>query len=149
MNALEIRDLSKHYAGFSLDHISLTLPGGCVMGLVGENGAGKTTVIKLILNMIARNSGSVTVLGKDNKDHFELTKEDIGVVLDEVGISGFLKAKQINNIMKHIFHNWDKDVFYSYLKKLSVPTNQKFRDFSNGTKMKMGIAIALSHKPLR
>ncbi|MBD9116641.1 MAG: ATP-binding cassette domain-containing protein [Clostridiales bacterium] len=83
MNALEIRDLTKHYAGFSLDHLNLTLPWGCIMGLVGENGAGKSTTIKLILNTISRDGGTVTILGHDNRENLCLSKEEIGVVLDE------------------------------------------------------------------
>ena len=69
MNALEIRDLTKHYTGFSLNHLNLTLPWGCIMGLVGENGAGKSTTIKLILNTISRDGGTVTILGRDNREN--------------------------------------------------------------------------------
>ena len=86
MNALEIRNLTKTYPGFALDNLSLILPSGCIMGLIGENGAGKSTTIKLILDMIHKDSGSIIILGKDNTDGIELTKEDIGVVMDEVGI---------------------------------------------------------------
>lgn len=93
MNALEIKDLCKGYHGFELDHMNLVLPSGCIMGLVGENGAGKSTTIKLILNAIKRDSGTITVFGKDNSENFELIKEDIGVVLDEVGFSDCLTAK--------------------------------------------------------
>lgn len=80
MNALEIRDLTKHYTGFSLNHLNLTLPWGCIMGLVGENGAGKSTTIKLILNTISRDGGTVTILGRDNRENLCLSKEEIGVV---------------------------------------------------------------------
>ena len=69
MNALEIRDLTKHYTGFSLNHLNLTLPWGCIMGLVGENGAGKSTTVKLILNTISRDGGTVTILGRDNREN--------------------------------------------------------------------------------
>ena len=86
MNALEIKNLTKFYPDFLLDHINLTLPSGCIMGLVGENGAGKSTTIKLILNMLHKNEGTITILGRDNHDRIELIKEDIGVVMDEVGI---------------------------------------------------------------
>ena len=95
MNALEIRDLTKHYTGFSLNHLNLTLPWGCIMGLVGENGAGKSTTIKLILNTISRDGGTVTILGHDNRKNLCLSKEEIGVVLDEVGISACLTARQV------------------------------------------------------
>ena len=74
MNALEIRDLTKHYTGFSLNHLNLTLPWGCIMGLVGENGAGKSTTIKLILNTISRDGGTVTILGRDNRENLCLSK---------------------------------------------------------------------------
>lgn len=145
MNALEIRDLCKTYPGFKLDHLNLTLPSGCIMGLVGENGAGKSTTIKLILDMIKRDSGSITILGRDNQDKIELTKEDVGVVLDEMGISGCLTAKQTGNIMKHTFANWDAERYEEILRKLSIPSNKKFKDFSRGMKMKLGIAVAMSH----
>ena len=145
MNALEIKDLCKSYKGFSLNNLNLTLPRGCIMGLIGENGAGKSTTIKLILDMIKRDSGSITILGRDNKDNLNLTKEDIGVVLDEVGISECLTTKEVNKIMKHTFKNWEEDTFAEYLRKLSIPEGKKFKDFSRGMKMKLGIAVALSH----
>ncbi len=147
MNAIEIKDLCKSYKGFSLENINLTLPSGCTMGLIGANGAGKSTTIKLILDIIKKDSGSVTILGKDNKDNLALTKQEIGVVLDEVGIPEYLKAKQVGNIMKLIFNHWDEKMFYDYLQKLSIPENKKFKDFSRGTKMKLGIAVAFSHHP--
>ena len=147
MNALEIRDLTKHYTGFSLNHLNLTLPWGCIMGLVGENGAGKSTTIKLILNTISRDGGTVTILGRDNRENLCLSKEEIGVVLDEVGISACLTARQVGKIMQGIYRSWDEAVFSDYLTRLAVPADKKFKDFSRGMKMKLGIAVALSHHP--
>ena len=147
MNALEIRDLTKHYTGFSLNHLNLTLPWGCIMGLVGENGAGKSTTIKLILNTISRDGGTVTILGRDNRENLCLSKEEIGVVLDEVGISACLTARQVGKIMQGIYRSWDEAVFSDYLARLAVPADKKFKDFSRGMKMKLGIAVALSHHP--
>ena len=147
MNAIEIKDLCKHYPGFSLDHVNLTLPCGCIMGLVGENGAGKSTTIRLILDMIARDSGTITLLGKDNRENIRLLKEDIGVVLDEVGIPACLNPKQVGKIMANTFRNWEQAVYDSLLEKLAVPPEKPFKDFSKGMKMKLGIAIALSHRP--
>lgn len=147
MNALEIKDLTKTYTGFQLDHLNLTLPSGCIMGLVGENGAGKSTTIKLILDMVQRDSGTIMIMGKDNRDNIRLTKQDVGVVMDEVGIPECLNVKQIDKIMKHTFENWDSSCFKQYLKKLSVPENKTFKEFSKGMKMKLGISIALSHHP--
>jgi len=145
MNALEIRNLTKSYPGFAMEDLELTLPSGCIMGLVGENGAGKSTTIKLILDMIRRDNGSITVLGKDNRDNIKLTKEDIGVVLDEVGIPECLSVRQVGNVMKHTFQNWDEDEFARLVQKLALPMKKQFKDFSRGMKMKLGIAIALSH----
>lgn len=146
MNAIEIKNLSKTYPGFRLDNLNLTLPSGCIMGLVGENGAGKSTTIKLMLDMIKRDGGTIKLLGRDNTDNLQLTKEDIGVVMDDVGITGCLSARQVGKIMKAIFKNWQDDVFADYLKRLELPDNKPFSDFSRGMKMKLGIAIALSHK---
>lgn len=147
MNAIEIKDLCKNYPGFSLDHVNLTLPCGCIMGLVGENGAGKSTTIRLILDMNARDSGTITLLGKDNRENIRLLKEDIGVVLDEVGIPACLNPKQVGKIMANTFRNWEQAVYDSLLEKLAVPPEKPFKDFSKGMKMKLGIAIALSHRP--
>ena len=145
MNALEIRNLTKAYPGFTLDNLNLTLPSGCIMGLIGENGAGKSTTIKLILDMIHKDSGSITILGKDNTDGIELTKEDIGVVMDEVGIPECLTVNQVGKVMKNTFRNWDDAEYARLVQKLALPDKKQFKEFSRGMKMKLGIAIALSH----
>lgn len=147
MNAIEVKDLCKSYSQFSLDHLDLSLPAGCILGLIGENGAGKSTTIKLILDMVKRDSGTVTLLGKDNRDNLRLTKEDIGVVLDEVGLTACLNTKQIGKIMKHTFRNWEEEDYAGYLQKLDIPERKPFKEFSRGMKMKLGIAVALSHHP--
>ena len=145
MNALEIKNLTKAYPGFKLDNLILTLPSGCIMGLIGENGAGKSTTIKLILDMIHKDSGSITILGKDNTDSIELTKEDIGVVMDEVGIPECLTVKQVGNVMQHTFRNWNDAEYARLVQKLALPDKKQFKELSRGMKMKLGIAIALSH----
>ena len=145
MNALEIKNLTKAYPGFMLDNLNLTLPSGCILGLIGENGAGKSTTIKLILDMIHKDSGSITILGKDNTDSIELTKEDIGVVMDEVGIPECLTVKQVGNVMQHTFRNWNDAEYARLVQKLALPDKKQFKELSRGMKMKLGIAIALSH----
>ncbi len=145
MNALEIRDLTKSFKDFRLDNLTLTLPSGCIMGLIGENGAGKSTTIKLILDIIHKDGGSIKILGEYNDKNIALTKEDIGVVLDEVGLPECLNAKQVGKVMKNSFKNWDQSEFERLLKKLSLPDNKPFKDFSRGMKMKLGVAIAMSH----
>ena len=138
-------DYTYHTGTEVFDNVSFEVPSGSIVGLIGENGSGKTTIIKLILNMIKKNGGEVTVLGK-NKGISDI-KNEIGVVMDEPGFPGFLNAKEINRIMKNIFSNWSDDTFFGYLKKLKVPDNKEYKDMSKGTKMKTGIAVALSHNP--
>lgn len=147
MNALEIRNLNKAYRDFALQNLNLTLPSGCIMGLVGENGAGKSTTIKLLLNMIRRDSGEIRILGQEiREDSSSAIKEEIGVVLDEVGIPECLTPRQINGILKRTYAHWEEDTFQRYLHLLSLPAEKEFKEFSRGMKMKLGIAVALSHK---
>ena len=143
MNAIEVKDLTKKYKGFTLDNVTFDLPSGCIMGLIGENGAGKSTTIRSILGMIKPDNGDVSVFGKKLTAK---TKEDIGVVLDEVGIPAVLTVIDVNTIMKKMYKNWDETQFFDYIKAFSLPRDKKFNDFSKGMKMKLGIAIALSHK---
>lgn len=145
MNALEIKNLTKKFPGFTLDNLTLTLPSGCIMGLIGENGAGKSTTIKLILDMLHKDSGSIKILGRDNGDNIQLTKEDVGVVMDEVGIPECLTAKQVGKVMKYTYRNWDEGEYKRLIEKLALPSDKPFKDFSRGMKMKLGIAVAMSH----
>ena len=145
MNALEIKGLRKSYPGFCLEDLNLVLPCGCIMGLIGENGAGKTTTMKLILDMIRKDEGSITILGRDNQDQIRLTKEEIGVVLDEPGLPECLNVRQVGRMMKHIYANWDGEEYSRLIERLDLPERKPFKDFSRGMKMKLGIAIALSH----
>ena len=142
MNAIEIKNLSKHYKGFSLESLNLTLPSGCIMGLVGENGAGKSTTIRLLLGMTRPDSGEISVFGQ--KLSREL-KEQIGVVLDEPGYPGCMTAAQIGKMLSGIFKGWEQTTYDQYLTKLRIPENKHFRDFSKGMKMKLCLAAALSH----
>lgn len=143
MNAIEIKELTKKYKGFTLGPLSLELPQGCILGLIGENGAGKTTAIKAMLDMNRPDSGTIRLLGQEISAE---QRNEIGVVLDEVGLPEGLNTKQIGRIMKNSFKNWQSDVYENYLKKFSLPDNKKFKTFSKGMKMKLGLAIALSHQ---
>ena len=146
MNALEIRGLTKHFADFTLDNLNLTLPGGCILGLIGENGAGKSTTVRLILGMLRADSGTVTILGRDSRENPTLTKQDIGVVLDEVGIPECMTPKQVGKVMANVFLHWNAETYQRLLTRFSLPENQKFKEFSKGMKMKLGLAVALSHE---
>lgn len=146
MNALEIRGLTKHFADFTLDNLNLILPGGCILGLIGENGAGKSTTIRLILGMLRADSGTVTILGQDSRENPVLTKQDIGVVLDEVGIPECMTPKQVGKVMANVFLRWNAETYQGLLARFSLPENKKFKEFSKGMKMKLGLAVALSHE---
>lgn len=147
-NAIEIRGLCKHYKGFSLDDLNLDLPYGCVLGLVGENGAGKSTTIRLIMDALERDGGTISVLGADNKSkEFLDLKEDVGVVLDETFVPEVINAKQLGKIMAGTYKNWDQSAYDGWVKRFDLPQDKKFKDYSRGMTMKLGIAAALSHHP--
>lgn len=118
------------------------------MGLIGENGAGKSTTMRLILGMIKKDAGSIRVLGQDvDAPGFSRVREDIGVVLDEVGMPQGLNAVQIGRVLRDIYRQWDAAAYANYLDMLTIPKKQAFCKLSRGTKMKLGIAAALSHRP--
>lgn len=146
MNALEIKSLTKHLGDFTLDSISLTLPGGCILGLIGENGAGKSTTIRLILDLIQPDSGSVTILGMDSRASSPLTRQELGVVLDEVGIPECLTPRQFGRILGGVYDRWQSETYNALLSRFDLPQDKKFGDFSRGMKMKLGLAAALSHE---
>ena len=143
--ALKLENVTKVYKDFKLDNVNINLPKGCIMGFIGENGAGKTTAIKLILDLINRDDGTITILGKDNKTEMNSIKENIGVVLDESSFPENLNASEINHILKKIYKNWDENKFFKLLDKFSILQNKSIKDYSRGMKMKLSIAVSLSH----
>lgn len=144
-NAIEIKDLTVKYDGFTLDHINFDVAKGSIMGFIGQNGAGKTTTIRSILNIIKANEGSIKVFGLDSvKDEIEI-KEHISAVFDNLPFHDQLNAKSLNTILKNVYKEWDSVKFYEYLDRLTLPQRKKFGEFSKGMKMKMQIAAALSH----
>lgn len=147
-NVIEIKNLIKKYDNsFKLGEINLSIPSGYVIGLIGENGAGKTTLIKSILNIINLDSGCIKIFDKDNKKDDYLIKEDIGVVLDNMFFPEILCPNDINIIMKDIYKNWDKELFYKYLDDFKLPRMKKIKTFSKGMRKKLEIATALAHHP--
>lgn len=144
-NILEIKNLSKKYDSFELKNINIELPKGTIMGFIGENGAGKTTTIKSILNIINKDSGQIKIFGLDNKE--TKIKEDIGVVLDDSFLSEYLNPLDINKIMKNIYKNWDEKLYFKYLEDFKLSKEKISKEYSNGMKMKLKIAVALSHNP--
>ena len=144
-NVIELKNVTKDYGDFKLDNVSFAVPEGTVCGFIGQNGAGKTTTISLILDVIKRDSGEIKLFGESvNKDTAYL-REDIGVVFDEMGFHEFMTSRDINIMMKNIYKNWDEDAFFNNLKKFSLPSKKKCGAFSRGMRMKLQIAVALSH----
>lgn len=144
-NMLKIENVCKNYPSFSLNHINFQVPAGCIMGFIGENGAGKSTTIKLILDLIQKDSGVIEVLGQDSTKISRDMKEHIGVVLDEANFSQELNYKDINKIMKHLYKTWDSHKFMQMMKEGAIPPDRKFKDYSKGMKMKLSIAAAVCH----
>ena len=147
MNAIACRGLTKAYKDFTLEDITFDLPAGTILGLVGENGAGKSTTLKLLMDAIPRDGGQITVLGTDNQSpDFIRTKEDIGVVLDEACFPEVITPKELGKVMGYAYRNWDQTQYEGYLSRFRLPLDKKFKDFSKGMKMKLAIAVALSHQ---
>lgn len=146
-NILEISNLNKKYNEFELKNINIKLPKGMIMGFIGENGAGKSTTIKSILNVINIDSGEIKLFGKNIKNNEKEIKEEIGVVLDDSFLSEYLTPTDINKIMKNIYKSWNEKLYFKYINDFKLPKNKKIKEFSSGMKMKLKIAVALSHQP--
>ena len=143
---LEVKNITKDYGDFKLDNVSFSVPRGTVCGFIGQNGAGKTTTIQLILDAITRDSGEIILFGQEvipGRSH--TLREDIGVVFDEMGFHEFLTPAQLDEIMKRIYKNWNSETYFGYLKRFSLPSKKRCGNFSRGMRMKLQIAVALSH----
>lgn len=144
-NALEIKGLTKRYEGFTLDGVSLTVPSGCIMGFIGENGAGKSTTIKLIMDLIKKDEGSVRVLGKEPDTENKLLKEQIGVVMDECNFPEYMTTGNIGRTLNSCYRTWNQNSFDQYCRKFGLPDDKPVKEYSRGMKRKLSIAAALSH----
>ncbi|MCR5141308.1 MAG: ABC transporter ATP-binding protein [Ruminococcus sp.] len=144
-NAIEINGITKRYDGFTLDNVSFNVAKGSIMGFIGQNGAGKSTTINTVLNIIRPDAGDIKIFGLDNqKDELEI-KQYISAVFDELPFHDVLNAVHINNILKGVFSGWSSETFFEYLDRFQLPRRKKFGQFSKGMKMKLQIAAALSH----
>lgn len=146
---LDVQNLTKHYdnKGFVLDHLSFQVPYGSVMGLIGENGAGKTTALKLILNLLRRDEGTVTLFGLDNVRDEEAIKQQIGVVFDKNHFHELFTPGDLAKVMKDLYQNWDDALFTHYLEVFHLPQEKQIKAYSRGMKVKLSIACALAHHP--
>ena len=148
MNAIELSHINKSFGDFAIRDLNLTVPSGTICGLVGENGAGKSTTIRLLMGVLRPDSGTASVLGVDvSSPEFRDVKEDVGVVLDEAYFPESLNAVQVGKIMAATYRRWDQGLYDGYLKRFDLPEKKQFKDFSRGMRMKLAIAVALSHQP--
>lgn len=139
-------ELKKSYGEFNLD-VSVQVPKGNIVGLIGENGAGKSTFLKLILGLIESNSGSFEILNEKKINENRKILENIGVVIDDNVIPENLNIVQVNSIMNDIYEQWDEEKFYKLTKELKLRKDKKIKEFSKGMKMKLSLVVALSHNP--
>jgi ABC-2 type transport system ATP-binding protein len=145
-NAIEIQKLCKSYKDFSLNNVTFSLPTGYIMGFVGQNGAGKTTTIRLILNMINRESGEIKIFGLDNVQDEQKIKQDTAVVFDDIYFVDSWKVREVERALKGFYLSWDSKLFNQYVSDFHLPLDKKVKELSRGMKMKLMLAVAMSHE---
>ncbi len=144
-NNIYVQDLCKQFDGFSLDHVSFQVPKGRIVGFIGENGAGKSTTINLILDELKKDNGQIHIFGMEHT--IPSVREDIGVVFDECNFHDVLHASDVEKILSGIYKSWDSSLYRQYLKKFKIPERKPIGSFSKGMKMKLSIICAMAHKP--
>lgn len=142
---LKIEHLKKNYGNFSLD-CSLEVKEGCVTGLIGQNGAGKSTTFKAILGLISTDSGKIRILGKDLQNFTLEDKEQLGVVLSDSGFSGYLTIHDIIPILKNLYRKFDEKFFTEQVRRFQLPLDKQIKEFSTGMKAKLKVLVAVSHR---
>ena len=143
---LQVENLTKQYPDFTLDHVSFSVPKGTIMGLIGENGAGKSTTINAILDLINKDDGTVAFWGQELSSSKQI-KENIGVVFDGINFYETLTPTKVGKISSAAYKQWDEHLYKEYLKRFQLPVDKEIKTLSKGMKMKLCIAVALSHKP--
>ncbi len=144
-NNILVRDLCKQFDEFLLDHVSFQVPRGRIVGFIGENGAGKSTTINLILDELKKDNGQIQIFGMEHT--ISSVKEDIGVVFDECNFHDVLNVSDIEKILSGVYKSWDSRLYRQYLKKFKIPEKKQIGSFSKGMKMKLSIICAMAHKP--
>ena len=146
-SALILKNVNKKYekSNFAIKDISFSVPEGSIVGFIGENGAGKSTTMNCILNVIRRDSGTIEIFGREMTDEDIDIRENIGVVYDSNNFPEYLTAKQLADILGRIYSKWDDFCFEQFLRRFGLPESQKIKSYSRGMSMKLAIAVALSH----
>lgn len=144
--AIRLQNVTKKYESFTLDHVTMEIPKGCIVGLVGENGAGKTTVLKSILGLIHLDEGQIYLEGMPVNHLLYNWKKDVGVILDSLDFAANMNAREVGKIMAQIYENWQPAVYEQYLERFKIEPKKKVQKYSRGTKMKLHLAIAMSHQ---
>lgn len=147
MNAIELKNLSKQYKDFCLNNINLEIPKGTIMGIIGENGAGKSTIINLLLNLTKKTSGTITILGKEMEPNEKEIKADLGVIYDECCYHPKFTCKDVEHMMEKVYKTWDHELYMNYIKQFELPMDRAVEKMSRGMKMKLCFAATLAHKP--
>lgn len=142
---LRVDHLNKHYPGFALQDVSFSVKPGRIMGLIGKNGAGKSTTLKSILNIVQPQSGIVSILGKDFYQNEKECKQEIGVVFGGIDFYPLKKLSTITAVTSRFYKDWDQNRYTEYLRQFSLDESKQFRTLSNGMKVKYLLALALSH----
>ena len=146
MKAIEFKGVKKRRGNFQLSIDDLLIESGYITGFIGPNGSGKTTTIKLIMNMLKMDSGIIKVFNNDIRDYFAY-KSEIGYVGDEAGFLDTVKVKNIKKYMSNFYEKWDEDLYKKYISKFRIDENKLYKDFSKGQKKQFELIIALSHHP--
>ena len=146
-STLKLKNVNKKYekSNFAIKDISFSVPEGSIVGFIGENGAGKSTTMNCILNVIRRDSGTIEIFGREMTDEDIDIRENIGVIYDSNNFPEYLTARQLADILGRIYSKWDDFCFEQFLRRFGLPESQRIKTYSRGMSMKLAIAVALSH----
>lgn len=144
-HVIELQHINKSFNGFELKNFSINVKKGYVTGFIGGNGVGKSTTIKLIMNLLQPDSGDISIFGLDYKNHEKEIKQRLGFVYDDNVFYENITLAQMKRIIQPAYHKWDDKLFYHYVQAFDLPLNKNLKTFSKGMIMKASLAIALSH----